>query len=162
VEKTATPRIRLRRGQKVALVAVIVLLVATVLTTPTVEPLRGNFWKAWGANCGTVTSSYNRDNVVAGGTPNEQCLQRAAQRCEAASLTFDQLNTDAEEKITLVVEPAVPHLLACGIAAVWTSHGVFAFNSASGVEHCANVELQADGLHANGCGRLGEIVVPAH
>jgi hypothetical protein len=140
----------------VALVAAALLVLATL----TVEPLRAHLWAARGAACGTVATFAGAAPRV-GGTSNEQCLQRAVQRCQAATLTYDQMGVDTDYTITLVSEPAVPYLAPCSIAVLWTNNVDVHFFSA-GMEHCARIELQSDGLHVSGCGSLGDFVVPAH
>jgi hypothetical protein len=62
----------------------------------------------------------------------------------------------------LVVEPAVPPLVPCGVAAVWHDDIDGAAIQRSGVEPCTSVMLELDGLHTRGCGRLGDVLVPPY
>src|SRR5262249_10948165 len=95
-----------------------------------------------------------------GGTLNEQCLQRAAQLCQAATLTYDQRSLDTDYTITVVSEPAVAYLASCGIAVLWDAD--VSTTVSSGMEHCPRVGLPSDALHLKGWGSLGDIVIPAH
>jgi hypothetical protein len=77
-----------------------------------------------------------------------------------ASLSYAQHGLDKLYTVTLVVEPTVPPLVPCGVAAVWHNDIVGIAIQRSGVERCASVMLELDGLHARGCGRLGDFLVP--
>jgi hypothetical protein len=155
------PKTRVRRRRTVVLVtaAVLVLVAGAALSSVTVEPLRARLWAAVGPSCGTLeTLDGARPSQVAG-APDEQCLLRAARRCQAVTLMYDQRGLDSDSTIYVVIEPAVPYVASCTIATLWYDSGE---HFSSGVEHCTSVALQADGLHVNGCGALGDIVVPAH
>src|SRR5262245_55095176 len=110
--QTPMAKRRLRRRLRVALVAAVVIMLAaavSTLATLAVEPLRGYLWAARGAACGTV-ETFEGASPRVGGTPNEQCLRSAAQRCQAATLTYDQKGLDTDYTITVVSEPAVPYV----------------------------------------------------
>jgi hypothetical protein len=160
---TLVPKTRVRRRRTVVLVAatVLVLVAGAALASVTVEPLRGHLWAAVGPSCGTLETLNGARPPHVVGAPDEQCLLRAARRCQAATLTYDQRGLDSDYTIYVVIEPAVPYVASCTIATLWYGGGEVG-GSRSGVEHCTSVALLSDGLHVNGCGALGDIVVPAH
>jgi hypothetical protein len=166
VTSLVTPLVRLVRRQHPARIAAIVLVLiaaaaaAAALANVTLEPLRAHLWAAHGVSCGTIATGFGTTPLGADGTEMARCLQRAAQHCQAATLRYDQLGVDTDASVILVTEPAVPFVAPCGIAAMWADFGTGNLDGDYKVEHCASLALRADGLHADGCGVLGEIVVP--
>jgi hypothetical protein len=147
----------------VALVAVaVVVLAGMAVATVSVEPLRGNFWEARGHQCGSVATRIEMVRPPANyWTTIEQCLQEAAQRCQAASLAYSRRGLDTQSTITLVVEPAVPVIAPRDVVAVWVNNVDAGLSRRSGVERCAGVDMESDGLHARACGQWGSFVVPS-
>lgn len=149
-----------RRAHTAALlVAPAILVVAALaLTAVSVEPLRAHTWMTIGQQCGTVVGSVRHGHDF---TTDDVCLQTAwLLDCHPASLTYMQNSLDTQLTITLVVEPAVPVLAPCAIAAIWVNNVDAGAIRRSGVEHCAAVDYEDDGLHAQSCGALGSFVVP--
>jgi hypothetical protein len=140
---------------------VVVLVIGAALATLTVEPLRAHLWASVGTSCGTVAIQDGRTYPIEGGESNELCLQRAAQKCQAATLDYVHGGLDTSDTLTVVIEPTVLDIAQCGVAALWENDVDAGLIKRSGMESCANLALQADGLHVNGCGSLGDIVIPS-
>ena len=152
----------LLRRLRLILLVVVVLAVIVVLAL-SVEPARAAVWRAVGQQCGmldfprTPVPPVPRDYV-----PAEDCFAIAYYRCQAATLTARQSGIDTILTQTFVVEPALAFVLPCGLADVWSSSVDAGRIRRSGTESCQGLTQQPDGgLLFQGCGQLGDIVVPS-
>jgi hypothetical protein len=146
----------------VVVLAVVVVLAGLALVAVSVQPLRAHVWMAAGKDCGTVEggSLFLPAAPDPGAGAKEACLVQAAQHCQPAILTYAQGGgIDTGLTTRLVVEPGVPLVARCDVAAVESSW-VDRMSRPLGAASCAAVRIEADGLHARDCGRFGDIVVP--
>jgi hypothetical protein len=125
-----------------------------------VEPMRAHVWSTLGQQCGTAAARFPSSPVAPDYTSNEVCLQTAWHRCQPAALTYVQNGLDTQMTITLVIEPAVPALAPCAVAASWVNNVDGGAIWRSGVEPRASVDYENDGLYARPCGLLGTFVMP--
>lgn len=149
----------LRRVRLILLV--VVVLAAIVVLSVSVEPARAAVWHVLGQRCGELDFSRTGSPVPRDFTAAEDCFAIAYYRCQAATLTVRQSGIDTILTQTFVVEPALAFVLPCGLADVWSNSVDAGRIRRSGTESCQGLTQQPDGLLFQGCGQLGDIVVPS-
>ncbi|HET9110356.1 MAG TPA: hypothetical protein VFN78_05990 [Ktedonobacterales bacterium] len=114
------------------------------------------------ASCGAL--HYAAGGLISSSSDAQQaesCFANAASQCRPATLSASVMGVDTGTADTLVVEPPLVPWDSCRITLTATHYGMIHLANPAMTATCRSATMTTNGLHVSGCGKLGDLDLPA-